>query len=405
MIKQFGKTTFAATVISLASAGSAQSDMPPIKLAPPPTGIYHAAFPDFGPEESIVTKQRVRRFSDKLNGRKIVWGYFSDNWFRGIRFPKNKVEMLLEEGVVPFIRLMPRSNWNEGCVDKKYRMENILSGKFDDKFRTYARTAGEVRGPVMIEFGTEVNGNWFPWSGVCNGGATRTAYGSPALADGPERFRDAYRHIIDIFRAEGVHNVTWVFHVNGYGAPHNESWNAYSAYYPGDDYIDWIGVSVYAAQTPRELKSWNPRFRQVMDDVYPDLEAISSRKPIAVLEFGVVEHAGKPQWLRDALTDLSSGRYPRIKAMSYWHSNWKNDDGSRSRMRLDSSSTALAAYRDALAQPAFIETPLFARGPQLASRHVGIPGFEQAQFDGPTEQSSKDEPADEGTLLLAEWFD
>ena len=35
----------------------------------------------------------------------------------------------------------------------------------------------------------------------------------PNFPDGPERFRDAYRHIIDLFRKEGVKNITWCFHV------------------------------------------------------------------------------------------------------------------------------------------------------------------------------------------------
>lgn len=354
-------------------SGTGRAEMPPIKLAPPATGLYHAAYPDFGPEEDDVTTRRLNRFAEKLDGRKITWAYFSDNWFRGIKFPKHKAELLLGEGVIPFIRIMPRSNWKYGCADRKYRLEKILAGEFDEKLRKYARRAGSVRGPLIMEFGTEVNGNWFPWSGVCNGGEQRTAYGSPQLADGPERFRDAYRHIIDLFRAEGVHNVTWVFHVNGYGAPYKKSWNRHSAYYPGDAYIDWIGVSAYGAQTPAEMKNWNPSFREVMDDVYPAVAAISSNKPIAVLEFGIIEHEGKPDWLRGALKDLSSGRYPRVKAMSYWHSNWENDDGSRSRMRLDSSKRALAAYREGLANPAYTEIPIFARGPQFASRQVGLP--------------------------------
>lgn len=403
--KRIGKAAIAAALLTTANSGGAQGDMPAIKLVPPATGLYHAAYPDFGPEETDVTKRRLNRFADKLNGRKITWAYFSDNWFRGIKFPKHKAELLLAEGVIPFVRVMPRSNWKYGCADKKYQLEKILSGKFDDKLHTYAQTVGTVRGPVIMEFGTEVNGDWFPWSGVCNGGETRTAYGSPELADGPERFRDAYRHIIDIFRAEDVHNVTWVFHVNAYGAPHGKRWNRYSAYYPGDAYIDWVGVSAYGAQTPEEMKSWNPRFRQVMDDVYSDLVSISSSKPIAVLEFGVIEHAGKPAWLRDAMTDLSGGRYPRIKAMSYWHSNWENDDGSRSRMRLDSSRESLTVYREALANPAYTEIPVFARGPQLASRHIGIPDSGLAQANRSTRLDPNDGSAAEASLPPAEWYD
>lgn len=330
------------------------------KLLPPPNGIYHAAFPDFGPEEDIVTARRLDDFFDELSGKKITWAYFSNNWFRGIRFPKGAVETIRSKGSIPFIRMMSRSNWNDGCSDRKYRLQKIIDGKFDKKLRAYAQAAKAVPGPLIIEFGTEVNGDWFPWSGHCNGGATTGGFGDPAVADGPERFRAAYRHIIDLFRSQDVRNVTWMLHLNAYGAS-DEPWNSFKAYYPGDDYIDWIGVSVYGAQTPRELRDWNPTFREVMDYAYPRLAAISRTKPIAVLEFGVVEYKGKATWIASALNDLSNGRYPRIKAISYWHSDWDNFDGTWSRMRIDSSPSALAAYRQSIADPAFVVAPIISR--------------------------------------------
>lgn len=47
----------------------------------------------------------------------------------------------------------------------------------------------------------------------------------------------------------------------------------------------WIGVSVYGAQKPK-TKEW-PLFRDLMDEVYPRLESLSTSKPIVLLEFGV----------------------------------------------------------------------------------------------------------------------
>ena len=44
-------------------------------------------------------------------------------------------------------------------------------------------------------------------------------------------------------------NILWVFHVNYNDWP-NESWNRFENYYPGDDYIDWLAVSIYGAQQP-----------------------------------------------------------------------------------------------------------------------------------------------------------
>ncbi len=333
---------------------------PGAKLLPPASGVYHGAFPDFGPEEDIVTTSRLRRFTAETAEKPITWAYFSDNWFDGIRYPRAAVQRISASGALPFIRMMARADWREGCGSDRYSLQSIIDGRHDRPLRTYARRVAEHAEPLIIEFGTEVNGDWFPWSGVCNGGDRRDGYGSSNAADGPERFRDAYRHIIDIFNAEGAQNVTWVLHLNAYGAT-DDGWNSFAAYYPGPDYIDWIGVSVYGAQTAGELRNWNPSFTQVMDDVYSELAAIDREKPLAILEFGVVEHPEKAGWIQNALTALRDGRYPRVRAMSYWHSDWPNDNGRWSRMRLDSSRESAATYRTIIADPAFVSEPRISR--------------------------------------------
>ena len=324
------------------------------KVAPPEQGIYHAAFPGFGPAEDTVTTRHIDDFANGISGKNLAWAYFSDNWFDGITFPTTDVNTIQRRGVVPFIRVMTRSTWN-ACSDKRYSLDKIIQGNFDSQLQRYARAAARVNGPLIMEFGTEVNGDWFPWSGSCNGGATTTGYGSPTEADGPERFRDAYRHIIDIFRDQGANNVTWVLHLNSAGGS-DAAWNRHAAYYPGDDYIDWLGVSVYGAQDPTTMRTWNPQFRDVMDSAYRAMAAISPSKPIALLEFGVTAHDNKPQWIRSALDDIASGRYSRVKAVSWWHSDWRNDDGTWSRMRLDSSQAVTRAYREGIANPVFVST-------------------------------------------------
>ena len=64
-----------------------------------------------------------------------------------------------------------------------------------------------------------------------------------------------------------------------------ESWNEIKHYYPGDDYIDWFGVSVYGPQTKEDPYV---SFSEIMDKVYPELTKISN-KPIAILEWGITE--------------------------------------------------------------------------------------------------------------------
>jgi len=146
------------------------------------------------------------------------------------------------------------------------------------------------------------------------------------LPDGPERFKDAYRHIIQICRDEGAENVTWVFHANWDDWP-QEDWNALEDYYPGDEWIDWIGVSVYGSLTPQD-DYWD-EFRTSMDTVYPRLASLSVDKPIGLLEFGVTKNnplGNQVEWARSALQDITTNRWPRLIGFSWWNEYWQNDD-------------------------------------------------------------------------------
>jgi len=254
------------------------------KLYPPYNGsIYHAAYPDFGSTEDNITTTAIKAF-ETLAKKEIVWAYFSNNWYSDIRFPLSQVKTIHESRKIPFIRLMPRSDFRQGGPDPLYTLQKIIDGEFDKALSEWAMEAKKIGVPLCVEFGTEVNGDWFSWNGTYNGGATTDLHGDKKKADGPERFRDAYRHVVDLFRSHGVDNITWFFHVNASSSP-EEPWNQIEHYYPGDDYIDWLGISVYGPQTKDDAYT---SFREIMDKVYPVLIKISN-KPIAILEWGITE--------------------------------------------------------------------------------------------------------------------
>ncbi len=77
----------------------------------------------------------------------------------------------------------------------------------------------------MIRFAHEMNGTWYPWSGS----ATASTYVA------------AWRHIVSLFRADGVTNVQWVW------SPNVQEGSKYpiSPYFPGDEWIDYVGLDGY----------------------------------------------------------------------------------------------------------------------------------------------------------------
>lgn len=358
-----------ATVLLVALAlGAAASTGPGLAvgaevLAPPAPGlVYHAANPGFGPTEDRVSAARIRRF-ERLAGKPIAWAYFSNNWTHGVDYPARRVATIEAAGRVPFIRIEPRSSFRAGGPDRRYTMQSIIDGAWDlptagsQGLIEWCRRAARADGPLLVEFGTEVNGSWFPWNGRWNGGEATAGYGDPMLADGPERFRDAYRHVVDTCRDAGADNITWFFHVDVEGAP-GTAWNRLSAYYPGDDYVDWIGLSAYGSLSARyDWRSFGARLRPVRDEI-----VALGDKPVALLETGVREDAAsrgrKAAWTQRMLRAVRT-RFPEIRAVAWWNERYR-DRGELIDLRIDSSRSALRAYRRGVAARAFTGDARFA---------------------------------------------
>lgn len=322
---------------------------PPI--APPPASkLYHGFYwggvgtDDHDPTEHDVTPADVARYEDEV-GAKTAWIYLSDNWFESRQFPLSTCTWIRELGKVPYIRLMLRSDVDQKHSEKKFTLPKIIAGEFDADLRAWARAAREFGSPMLIEWGTEPNGNWFSWNGSWNGGAV----------NGPKRYVEAWRHIVDLMRNEGATNLQWVWHVNWLDEPERK-WNAFENYFPGADYCDWVALSAYGPTTPI-TKDGTESFRFKMREAYPRLTTIAPGKPVIIAEFGCDLHnpkANAAAWAKSALDDLFSGRWPAIIGFCWWNEGWQNDD----RKKHDSDlivlhNTALTrVFREAFAQHA-----------------------------------------------------
>lgn len=316
------------------------------KIVPLPGRIYQGAFADFGGTEDKVTLAAIRNWEHKI-GRKLGIVTFSLNWGKVISYPRQALALIHKHGATSLIRLMPRADFAKpkAGVVPKYSLASIVAGQWDRQLRLLATNFKIFDVPVFMDFAPEMNGTWFHWGGQWNGGATTTGYGDPKLADGPELFRDAYRHIVNIFREVGAHKVTWIFHVDSYDID-SKGYNAIKNYYPGSDYIDWLGLSFYGAH---ESDQQMIPFAGIMAKAYRSLTDLDSSKPIFLSEFGASELANDPlakaKWIKAAGQTIVSQKFSNIKAISYWHENYQSPDRQPALLRLDSSLPALSMYR------------------------------------------------------------
>ncbi|MDX1378494.1 MAG: glycosyl hydrolase [Anaerolineales bacterium] len=295
-------------------------------IQPPPNGfLYHGVFPGGrSGEEDDITPGDLISYEEAV-GKKAAWVYFSNNWYTDRDFPIETAQWIRDMGSVPYIRLMLRPDLKYDGEETIYTLQNIIDGNFDTDLHAWCADARAFSTNLIVEYGTEVNSNSFVWSGFHNGDRNTNGYGDPSFPDGPERFRDAYRHIIQICRDESAENITWVFHMDNTSHP-DEDWNRAENYYPGDEWIDWIGISIYGVIEPSS--SYFEIFSQRFNIAYSHIMDFAPDKPVIVAEFGTAKNnilLDQVEWTKDAFLTLDTARYPNLIGFSWWNEWWQND--------------------------------------------------------------------------------
>jgi hypothetical protein len=330
----------------------------PQSLVIPERGIYTGAYIDWGEKEDTVTLEAIEKFEQLVGKHQAIVA--SSSYWGEQTFPEANLRVIANYGAVPLVFWSPWDKpYVEGGGPDKYSLTSIIAGEHDAYIDQWAEKARDYGRPMIVSFANEMNGEWFPWSGKLYGGDKIIPGSNPPRFEGPETFKKAYRHVVDRVRAKDAKNVRWVLHLMNYSLP-QEPWNLAEQYYPGPEYCDWLGISLYGVQTADD--EWAP-FPPLLDWPYEELRRIDATKPIMICEWGVGEfpHLGsKADWIRDGFRRIRDPKYPNIKACVYWHERWQNADGRYSNLHVNSTPEALEAYRQGVADPAYLGEPIFA---------------------------------------------
>ena len=216
-------------------------------------------------------------------------------------------------------------------------LDAILSGRYDAMIRQRADDVRALDAPVFLRWGWEMNGNWSPQDGSHNNDS--------GTSNGPRKYVAAWRHIHDIFTAAGATNAVWVWSPNASDVP-AEPWNHWTRYYPGDAYVDWVGIDGYNWGTSRSWSSWTT-LASLIQPIYDDY---AGRKPIMIAETGSAEQGGsKAAWLGDVRSMLPT-RFPGVAALVYFETNKETDWSVRS------SPASLASFRTLASDSYFMQS-------------------------------------------------
>jgi len=184
-----------------------------------------------------------------------------------------------------------------GSTQPAFTYAQILAGAQDACITAYAQQVKDFGQPVLLRMAHEMNGQSNNWTGIANG-------------NDPQGYVAMYRKVVDMFRAAGALNAKFVWSPDHatppeVPAPSSEIRN----YYPGDGYVDFIGVSGYNwGNDPLRGGGWVTAaqlFGNFLDQVDRDFPG----KPILITEIGSVpSYDGnvRSDWYNDTFAFLGA---------------------------------------------------------------------------------------------------
>ncbi len=279
---------------------------------------------------------------EKMTGDSLVLIY--QNFWDSTIIPFNKIQLAnaaAEGCAVEFALNLP----GEGSDVTK-----ILTST--DYIMTIIEMLNEVDTPIFLRFAAEMD----VWTTQCD----------------PDDFIAAFRYVADLVHANTDH-VAMVW-----SPTYASGWNINKHdFYPGDEYVDWIGVSLYLQTYFNARDNWSKQEKialpcfyggdaanpvKIMEDL---IETYGDRKPFIISESGASHTWNKlngesvskdtTAWAVHRLTMMYKYlpmAYPQIKAIAHFDKIMPNENCY---FALDINPTLQATYLNLVKDDAFIQ--------------------------------------------------
>jgi hypothetical protein len=208
-------------------------------------GVYETGTPK--------TYQPVADFTGAVKKQPNLVGYYS-GWQEP--FQTAFAETVRQHGAATIMQ------WDPTQVS----VAKIADGGYDSYLRSFADSVRELRSPVVIGFGHEMNAYWYSWG-----------YGHLPAAT----FVKAWRHIVTLFRDQGANNVTWLWTIQA----DEPGTGSVASWWPGSQYVTWVGIDGYYYR-PSET------FFSIFGETITQVRVITG-KPVLLSETAVGQLAGQ----------------------------------------------------------------------------------------------------------------
>jgi hypothetical protein len=168
-----------------------------------------------------------------------------------------------------------------------------------------------------------MNGNWYPWGNDVNGNK-------------PGDYVRAWKHVYAVFKAAGAGNALWVWSP---AATTGGKVVALQALYPGDAYVDFVGLTAYG-----HTKS-EPTVTATVEPALQQIEALS-RRPVILSEIGA-DGPGKAAWIESLGQLLRTDR--RIRGF-VWFNTTTHTVGATGDYVFNDNAADTSSFQEMLAE-------------------------------------------------------
>lgn len=284
--------------------------------SPPPAPVALGAFIPGAPKSPAKIDAYAKLVGVKP--RVVMWYQAWAGTYSG--FPAAEANAVRARGAMPMISWEPSAG---KATDRSWALSTILNGSHDAYIRSWTRAVARWGHPIYVRLMYEMNGPWSPWGYGVNDNT-------------PAQFVAAWRHVVKIARAQHATNVRWFWCPNidptGRAGP-------YSQYYPGDSYVDYVGLDGFNWGVSTSAALWRD-VGQLFQGPVAQLRLTTS-KPLIIGETAANDGPDKAAWITDGLAQIGT-LLPGLRAVIWYD---QEDPAGKADWRIDSSSDALAAFR------------------------------------------------------------
>lgn len=249
-------------------------------------------------------------------GKKVKNYVTFTHWGNENQFPSHLALTTRDAGKILVI-FWEAMDYNASYLQSNFSYDAINGGAWDEYIASFAQSAAAYAGPVILIPFEEMNGDWSPWSITLN-------------SNNAVKHITAYRRIRNMFR--NAPNVKFAWVVNNDAVPDIAD-NQFENFYPGDEYVDYVGVNGFNFGSP-----WQT-FDQIFKDALNRLALY--KKPLYIFSMASAEGAQKAAWIKNALGE-ELPKHPEVRGWMWFNEKKERD------WRVWSDAESLDAFKASL---------------------------------------------------------